>query len=157
MLDALSQMVRSDLDGIDLFEAALEGDSQFSLEAKKLIGSISRSNHFSPELYLTYYLDVASGLRDLSQNYIRLFSANKKDMLSNYKILTNVANRWSYIDEFSKGAQDYRNSLDSEDDNKRQRENSFQQSVELAKETIVETNKILAELASNSAAGKRCN
>jgi hypothetical protein len=155
MLDALLQMVGHRQRNQKLGRAALEGDKIFSAETITIADTIRRSEAFEPHVYLKYYLDVSNGLRDLARNYIRLYSANQSEMLSEYQELNDLASHWEYRGEFEENARHYAESLESDNPDKLKREQQFDSEVRLAKEAIVSTATKLSELAARSAAGKR--
>jgi hypothetical protein len=64
MLNALHGIVGLQRMNERLFEAALSGDKQFEAAAAHVTSLIEQSPSFEPGIYVKYYLDIASGLRD---------------------------------------------------------------------------------------------
>lgn len=154
MLNALHQMVRPEPESESLFEAALSGDKQFEAAVLDVMSLIEESPSVEPSIYLKYSGDVADGLRNLSNNYIRLFSANKKEMLAQYRELNELANHWNYKDEFSEGSRAYTASLAITDPGRVSREASLQGQLASARGLVVSTARQLAKLAAKNATGK---
>jgi hypothetical protein len=154
MMNALQQVVGLEPKNQGLFEAALSGDKEFEAAAADVASLIEQSGSFEPSTYLRYYLDVAGGLRDLSRNYIRLFSANRNEMLAQYHELNELANLWNYKDEFSEHAREYTTSLRAEAPDRIAREATLRSQVSSARCLVVKTARQLAKLAAKNATGK---
>jgi hypothetical protein len=154
ILNALHGMVGLEPKSEKLFEAALSGDKQFEAAALDVASMIEQSSSVEPSTYLKYYLDVAGGLRDLSRNYIRLFSANRTEMLAHYRELNDLANHWDYKDEFSERSRDYTASIATTDPDRLAHEASLQGQLASARGLVVSTARQLAKLAAKNATGK---
>jgi hypothetical protein len=137
-----------------LFEAAVSGDAPFEAAIGEAASAIERSPGLDPPAYARYSLDVASGLRDLSRNYIRLFSSNQAEMLVNYRELNELASRWGYIDEFSAGFQLSLASLNAADPDRVAREARVKQQIASTRSLLAKTARQLAALAAKSATRK---
>lgn len=154
MMNALQEIVGLDPKNETLFEAALSGDKRFEAVAAAVAALIKRSDTFEPSIYVRYYLDVASGLRDLSKNYIRLFSENHKEMQEQYRELNELASHWNYTDEFSERSRQYIASLKTDDPARLEGDAIFRSQVSSARELVTNTARQLAKLAAKSATGK---
>jgi hypothetical protein len=97
--------------------------------------------------YLRHYLDIAGGLRDLSRNYIRVFSSSRQEMVDTYYALQSLAARWGYSDALSEGFRDYTESLSPADDNRRKREEETRRRAREAQEVMKDTASFLSQLA----------
>ena len=139
----------------ELFEAALAGDKPFALVAAQIAETISQSSQLEPSAHARYYLNISSVLRDLSKQYIRLFSANQREMVTLFQELDGLANRWVYYNEFSHSAIAYRTKLRPDDPNKTEREADFQAQTDAARVIATETANKIADLATRSAQGRR--
>ena len=138
----------------ELFEAALSGNKEFAQAAATAASAIGKSTAVDPALYLTNYLDIANALRDFSRQYIRLYSTSRKDMLTQYHELTDLANLWKYADEFSERAREYMASLKADNPNKAQREKAYGAQALLARDALVKTASQIAKLAAKTADGR---
>ena len=154
MLNALHAIVGLQPSKESLFEAALSGDKQFEAAAAYVRSVIEQSPGFDPGTYLKHYLYVAGGLRDLSRNYIRLFSANGQEMLAHYQELNELANHWDYKDEFSERSREYTASLATTDLGRLAREASLEGQLSAARAVVLSTATLLANLAAKNATGK---
>ena len=137
-----------------MFEAALSGDQKFDEAAKDAASRIQKSVDFDPGAYLKHYLDISGSLRTLANNYIRLFSSNEKDMLTQYRELVALANEWTYVDEFSERSREYTKSLAADDSDKSKRVAEYDAQSSSARSVVVNTSKQVAELAAKTAHGK---
>jgi hypothetical protein len=154
MMIALQEMIGLKQTNDKLFEAALSGDKQFEVATAEVASSIEESEGFEANAYVKYYLDIGSGLRTLSAQYIRLFSANQKDMLLQYQELNALANLWQYKDEFSAGSRQYAASLNADNPDKALRDTALAAQVSSARALVVNTSKVVAKLAAKAATGK---
>jgi hypothetical protein len=154
ILNALQAVVELKQTSEKVFEAALSGNKQFATAAAEVAAQIELSPGFDPDAYERYSLDIASGLRDFSRGYIRLFTTNRQDMLTQYRDLNELANRWSYMDELSERARKHTATLTPEDPDKLLREAAFRAQVASARDAAVLTAKKVAVLAAKVAEGK---
>jgi len=155
ILNALQAVVELKQTNQEVFEAALSDNKRFAKAAAEISSQIELSPGFDPDAYLKYRLDFASGLREFSRGYIRLFTTNRQDMLTEYRELNELANRWlAYIDEFSEGSRNYTATLKPEDSDKLSREAAFRAQVTSARDTVVVTAKKVALIAAKAAEGK---
>jgi hypothetical protein len=154
MLEALSGIVLLSKQGDQILEAALSGDEAFEAAARGMAGLIEQSSGFDPGAYHRNSQNVASGLRDLSVSYIRLFSASRKDMLDLYKGLNSLANEWGYRDEFSEGWRTYTDSPATIAADRAVREAALQRQIASARTLTISTARQLAQLAARVARGK---
>lgn len=138
----------------ELLEAVLTGNKEFALAAAAAASTIAEASSLDPALYITYYQDVASALRDFARQYIRLFSSSRKDMLMQYRELTDLANLWKYMDEFSDRAREYAASLKPDNPDNTARVKAYQAQYNLARDAMVNTGRQIANLAAKTAAGK---
>jgi hypothetical protein len=154
MLSALHEMVgfTQPIDG--LLEAAISGNDQFAAEARRFAAQTEKSADFDPKAYLKRYLDIQNGLRGLSRGYIRLFSANPKDMLTQDTQLNELAADWRYYDEFSDSSRAYTATLKPDDPQKPLREAAFDVQVSFARELVKKTIKMIEILADKNARGR---
>lgn len=154
MMTGLQEIVGLGKPNDNLLEAALSGDKQFEAAAAEVASQIEQSAGFEPDSYLKHYLDIASGLRDFSRLYIRLFSTNRKDMLLQYQELNGLANRWEYMNEFSQGSREYVASRTVDNPEKLLHEKAFAAQKSAARSLVVTTGQQVAKLAAKLAAGK---
>lgn len=154
MLNALREIVELETGSERLFEAALSGDKQFEAAALEVASLIQKSPRVEPSTYLKYYIELGGGLKDLSRNYIRLFSANRIEMLAHYRELNDLANHWDYKDEFSERSRDYTASLTTTAPDRLAREASVQGQLASVRGLVVNTARQLAKLAAKNATGK---
>lgn len=154
MMTVLQEIVGLGKTNGALFEAALFGDKQFEVAVAKTSSLIEQSAGFEPNIYLKYYLDVASGLRDFARQHIRLFSTNRKDMLTQYQELNALANLWDYKDEFSERSREYAASLTADNLDKIPRDKAFAAQKSSARSLVVTTGQQVARLAAKLATGK---
>ena len=134
--------------------SALEGDKQFAEIMKQTTIIITDADTIKSELYHSYYLDIASHIRDIANRFIRLYSKNQKEMIEHYQNLQDLAQRWNYKDILSKDSQDYTNSLDMNDRNRKKRETYFSEEIAEVKTLLKETAAYLSVLAERTATEK---
>jgi hypothetical protein len=104
-------------------------------------------------MYSRRYPDLASGLRDLSRGYIRLFVANNEQMFATYTELQGLASRWDYKDGLVDSFQEYTDSLSHGSNERLSREAKTKSQSAEAHQVTIDTAKYLSDLAHRAAAG----
>jgi hypothetical protein len=154
LMNAIQEIAGLEPKNEKLFEAALSGDKQFEAAMAEVGSLIEKSEGFEPSKYARYYLDVASGLRDLSKNFIRLFSTTRREMLAQYQELNELANHWDYKDEFSERSQEYTASLKADNPDRAAREATLRRQISSVRDLVAKTATRLVKLAAKNATGK---
>lgn len=152
MLRLLLEMAGSPPELRDLLVRTLFDKREFADAAEKAAQFLSSSAaSLNAASYQQYYLDVASGLRDLSRGYIRVFSSSRQEMVDNYCALQALAARWVYSDALTVGYREYTESLSPADEHRRKRELETQRRSKEALETLKDTANFLSVLAQRAA------
>jgi hypothetical protein len=132
-----------------LMTAAFE-KAGFAIVAEKVCGDISQAARVNKAEYGRRGGDVASGLRNLSREFPRIYCATKEEMVERFLALNNLALRWEYIDEFSRGFETYTEGSNiSEEDRNARRARIKEQELKAAS-TLKDTAKYVGEIAKNS-------
>jgi hypothetical protein len=94
----LSDTSRSVATGEAVFDA-----KAFAAASEQLSVAIAGATDLDIEAYREKGRDMAGAIMDVSRNYIRVFCADKAEMVRRYLELQELAGRWRYVDELSEG------------------------------------------------------
>jgi hypothetical protein len=155
MLEMILEMCDSPSELSDnLMEAAIYGKKQFLKAVTNANEHISLSRVFLGDIYIRHYLDIASGLRDISRNSIRLFASNRKEMVYIYKEMQELASQWDYKDELDSAYQEYTKSLDVTSEERIIREKNIETEMQLVENVIKNTSSRLLDLTRKATNGR---
>ena len=151
MLHGLLEMSASDQDlSQELHQAALFDKARFREVAEKASQTIQAAPTVQGEPYSKHYISMESGLRSLSENYIRLFANSREEMLQTYQTLQSLASRWVFRYELTDSF--IANTAKEPDlTYRQQRQQETDEEAAEAKIVINETAVLLAELARRAA------
>jgi hypothetical protein len=154
MLSDLLEIVGVQGGDQELLEAAVAGKSQFAAAAAKVASHIENSTALAPDAYLAHYIDIENNLRTLSRQYIRLFSANRQDMVTQFRDLNQLAAAWRYMSRLSKNDRNNIEKMPQDDPYKQSAEKELSEQKTSALTAAANTAKMLSLLVAKNADGK---
>jgi len=131
----------------DIMKAALAGNKEFATAAEKANAAISSMTNIRADPYDLSGGEILNGLKDLSRNYIRLFSSSQKEMVQTYKDLQELASNWKYRGALTDGFLAYTKSLDPGSRERQEREAETAHQIGEVQQLSIDTARYLMELA----------